>query len=558
MTDNTNTNKKKSFSFRPGAILYAVLFVYALLMTQLLRNAISAVFFWFMLLILPISIIIMIIGSAVIQVYVFTDKNSTEKNSPVNYEIRIINNSPIPIPFVEAVMTKPQDNGVRCKRQRLILSMAPFGGYSVKTDVAFRYRGLYEIGVSELYIHDPLRMFCIHKDISNYSNINVSPRTLDFDGDMERATSDTPSPASRVNDTRERAEVTNIREYRIGDQLKNVHWKLSSKAEELQVKDYSTNNDRHTYIFIDLAAPTPAPIPEENKKRRFRDIFKRKKRADKAKKSEAITVKEPETKVKINKKKRRLQARGVSSKDAETIEMIDALIFETTAKGKAKKEKEAREASRRQIAAAEKLADTVEAESGPVDKRTAAVSAWGGEILSEFEDEIAEYCADGVVEIAVSAIMNELQRGCKCTVAWYDGREDHKLTAVDIVDTADIYSVTEQFASAPVVSCDCRVSDLTRIIGESVNVTVKIVTANIDPISVNEYCAVPTMFGGAGTGCSTEILLFDPEEKYTSPTDRFEYTSSAYIQLRQWGIEMSEIKEHEGSDGRTHFYNFNE
>lgn len=557
MTDNTNTNKKKSFSFRPGAILYAVLFVYALIMTQLLRSTVSAVFFWFMLLILPISVIIMIIGKAVIQVYVFTDKNATEKNALVNYEIRIINTSPIPIPFVEAVMTKPQDNGVRCKRQRLILSMAPFSGYSVKTDVAFRYRGLYEIGVSELYIYDPLRMFCIRRDINNYSNINVSPRTLDFDGDMERATSDIPSPASRVNDTRERAEVTNIREYRIGDQLKNVHWKLSSKAEELQVKDYSTNNDRHTYIFIDLAAPTPAPMPEENKQHRFRDMFKRKKNTDKKKKRQTMAAEKPEKKVKINKKKRRLQAKGISSKDAETIEMIDALIFETTAKGKAKKEKEAREAELRQIAAAEKLADSVVSESDLVDERDAAVSAWGGKILPEFEDEIAEYCADGVVEIAVSAIMNELRRGCKCTVAWYDGRDEQKLTAVDVSDAADIYSVSQRFAAAPVVGCDCRVSDLTRIIGESVNVTVKIITANIDPISVNEYCAVPTMFGGAGTGCSTEVLLFDPEEKYTSPVDRFEYTSSAYIQLRQWGIEMSEIKEREGADGRTHLYTFN-
>lgn len=549
--------KTKKLSARPGLILYAVLFCYALIMTQLLRNPISAVFFWFLLLILPISFIIMLIGSAVIQVYVFSDKSATEKNSPVNYEIRIINASPLPIPFVEAIMTKPQDNGVRCKRQRLMLSMTPFGGYSVKTTVAFRYRGLYEIGVSELYIYDPLRMFCIHRDISNYSNVNVSPRTLDFDGEMERAVSDTPSPASRANDTRERAEVTNIREYRIGDQLKNVHWKLSSKAEELQVKDYTTNNDRHTYIFIDLAAPTPAPIPEEDKKRGAK---RRKKKTEKAKnrseiKAEAEAVKE----LRKSKKVRRLQAKGVSSKDAETIEMIDALIFETSAKGKAKKAKEEEKSAMKmkQIEAAEKLADTIELESEPVDERAAAISAWGGEILPEFEDEIAEYCADGVVEIAVAAIAGELRRGYRCTVAWYDGREDRQLTSQDITDTADVASVIERISASPVVPHENRVAALSDIISESVNVTVKIVTSNIDPISVSEYCAVPTKFGGAGTGCSTEVLLFDPEEKYASPTARFEYTSSAYIQLRQWGVEMTELKEREGSDGKAHLYNFN-
>ena len=155
MADYKKTKKEPPIKLQWGALLYFLVYCYALLMTQLLRNQISSVFFWFMIIAAPLSFIIMLIGRAAIQVYVMTDTNQTEKLAPVEYEIRVINGSPLPYPFVEAIMSKPRDDGVRCLHQRLMLALTPFGGYSVKNTVSFRYRGLYEIGVHELYICDP-------------------------------------------------------------------------------------------------------------------------------------------------------------------------------------------------------------------------------------------------------------------------------------------------------------------------------------------------------------------------------------------------------------------
>ena len=109
-------------------------------------------------------------------------------------------------------------------------------------------------------------------DINNFSNVTVYPRKLEFEKDTQSAVSDVPSPTVRVLDSRDKSEISNIREYRMGDSLKTIHWKLSSKSEEWQVKDYNTNNDRHTYIFVDLAAPTPAP---EVKKEEARKLLKK-------------------------------------------------------------------------------------------------------------------------------------------------------------------------------------------------------------------------------------------------------------------------------------------
>ena len=218
-----NEKRPKALTLQKGVVIYFILFLYALLMTQLLRNSISAVFFWFMLIAAPLSFAVMMIGKAAIQIFVMTDKNETEKLSPVKYEIRVINTSPLPYPFVEVIMSKPRDDGVRTLKENLILSLVPLGGYSVKRTVVFRYRGLYEIGVHEIYISDPLRLFRLRVDIDNFSNVTVYPRKLEFEKESESAVSDVPSPFVRTLDSRDKSEVSNIREYRMGDSLKSIH-----------------------------------------------------------------------------------------------------------------------------------------------------------------------------------------------------------------------------------------------------------------------------------------------------------------------------------------------
>ena len=177
--------------------------------------------------------------------------------------------------------------------------------------------------------------------------------------------------------------------------------------------------------------------------------------------------------------------------------------------------------------------------------------AWGGAVLPEFEDEIGEYCADGVVEIAVSAMTSELRRQNKCTVVWFDSRSESGMFAVSLSDMSELDDTYARFACAAVVPEDKHITDLTGIIGEAVNVTVRIVTANIDPEAVARYCAVPSMFGGAGTGCVTEVMLFNPHHKYVEPSERLEYAEGVRLQLRHNGISLSDIKEISRSDGRS-------
>lgn len=583
---------RRKISFSWGAPIYVFLFLYALIMTQLLRSTISAVFFWFIVIVLPLSFLLMIITKALIQVYVFADKNQTEKYSPVEYEIRVINQSPIPCPFVEALISQPSTDAVKTLEERLFLSLIPFGGYSVKRTVSFKFRGLYEIGVKELYVTDILHIFRIRADIDNYSNVTVAARRLPLHGASERAVSDLPSPVSRVIDTRDMSEVANIRDYRIGDPLRSIHWKLSAKSEEMLVRDYSTNNDRHTYIFVDMSEPTTPPelTKEAEKKHSFVSIKDRDLKGALARTTRGgaavakVTLsekfsfisewRERRAERKRTKKYNKRRAKGVSRRDIDTIDAIDELIRATSSDAKKKEIRDEKEKRRLEIkdradAVIEKARDEKELEGDVLEKLRGIIGddtrgqkekrdddilrRWGGAVLPEYRDSYVEMVSDNVAEIAISAILRELRAGNRCTVVRYLSDNDADVSYEELCDMQDFENIYTKFASAPSVSDSCRVSSLTDIIGEAQNVTVRIVTGNIDPKAISEYCTVPAKFGGAGTGCVTEILLTNPYDKYTSPKERLEYVEEAKLRLKQFGITVTEVVESVANDGSAIF-----
>ena len=260
-----NVKKRPLVRFRRSAILYALLLVFALIFTQALRATASAVLFWFLVLLPILSLIYVLVGKALIRIYVSSDITKVEKLQPMNYELRIINASPFAYPFIEAVVSVPQPDGVRCTEQSLTMSLPPMGSYIVNHETSFRYRGNYEIGVRCLYISDFLGLFSIRLDVDIYQNVMVFPRKLGMDMKMATSATDIPNDAAKLVFSTEKAEISNIREYVPGDSLKSIHWKLSSKAVDgsLMVKDFNTNTSQSVYMLCDFSRAIPPEVFED-------------------------------------------------------------------------------------------------------------------------------------------------------------------------------------------------------------------------------------------------------------------------------------------------------
>lgn len=546
--------------FGKGAIFYAGLLLFALVFTQALRSPASALLFWFLILYPILALLFVLLGKPGIQVYMDDEITRAEKMSPVTYEIRIVNALPLCYPFLEAVLWLPRADGVRCARQNVRLSLIPFGSYSLRRETVFRYRGTYRIGTQCLYVSDFLQLFTVRCDVDIYNDVLVYPRRLTMERVTKTSATDIPNDNATVVFSTEKAEIGNIREYIPGDTLKSIHWKLSSKLQEnLMVKEFNTNTSRNVYVLVDFSAPIPPETfedPEEIKKRE-----KEQKKAEKAAKRKKRHVRlrknlrgEAMEQVKTVRRKKRMR-RGMSDIGAADASAIDDWIAETAepgffAKLKARfarrASKPAEEAENAAAEATEEAEAVPETRAHTISAEDAASLAIGGKIRADALSDMEEYCADGVVEIALAVIQNELRQGNTVTMVWNDIRVEEGVCTAQLTCPEDLTEVFDRFATTPPCDATRSIRELFSMIREPMNITLRICTSHLDPLSLGEYCMIPSLYGGAGNSCVAEICLFSPEERYEKPSLRREYVEMSRITLAKEGVDLIELTVHDG------------
>jgi uncharacterized protein (DUF58 family) len=560
-----NYIKRPLVRFHKAAIFYALLLVFSLIFTQALRATASSVLFWFLVLVPLLSLIYVLVGKALVRIYVSSTSTKVDKLTPLEYELRIVNASPFAYPFIEAVVSIPENDGVRCTEQSVNMSLAPLAAYSVKREASFKYRGTYDIGVRCLYISDFLGLFSIRLDAYIYEKIMVFPRKLDMEIKMQTSASDIPNDSAKVVFSTEKSEIGNIREYIPGDSQKNIHWKLSSKSSNgtLMVKEFNTNTSRSVYMLCDFSRSIPGEVFEDEDVR----IAREKAAAEAARKPKEKHVKLKKAKQdkkaleaeRAAKKAQAMAKRGASANRIGDAALVDELIntaaeSKKPTKVKDKSEKKSFFASKKKKNDIEEIQLTDEQAAANEKKRRddeiRNELSIGGTIIPEFVNDIDEYCADGVVEMSIGAVLNELRNGNNVTLIWVDKRQTGGIAAVELTCPEDFDVIYPVFATTAPCSEKDNVTTLLPLVTESLNVTIRICTSNIDPLSLNRYSAIPGLFGGAGTGCVAEVLLFNPEERYTDVKIRREYIGMCKNRLAQDGVDLTELETVKDENGR--------
>lgn len=509
-------------------VFFMFLIVFGLVFTQALRSSASAVLFLFLLILPILTLLYVIIGRAAVKVYVEVDNTRVEKDTDVSYEIKIINDSFLPFPFVEAHISVPEDNGVRCVEQRMMIPLVPFGCRIVKHSVKFHYRGQYEIGVLDMRIKDPLGLFSANLGQSVCHTIIVFPRMLEISSPHENSTTELPTDLTRRAISTERSEQANIRNYVGGDSLKDIHWKLSSKMEDLLVRDYNTNNTRQTYIIADLNAPKTeleAKVSEEKPEKK-----KKVKKSKKDRKKERAAAKQQRKQKKLKKPKTNKVRAEVDKK--YVIESVNGKELS---------------AKRRQLG--EEIARAVREAEQPQESTGRRIP----ELRPEIVDQIGEQNCDRVIELSIAAALRELRSGGTVTLIYNDTRTSSGISSNHYPDTMAFASEILTFACAPVDFKGQTIHRMASAIDETQNLTVRIVTANLSPSDVSDYIALSASLGGGGSDTSVELYLADTPEAYTNPVDRAVYTAAMREELGAAAVKVSLFEESVMPDGTIAF-----
>lgn len=126
--------------------------------------------------------------------------------------------------------------------------------------------GNYEISIDSFFITDMLGFLKIRKKNNQHYDVGVLPETNLIPLEVSKRTRDYIADADDYS-TREAgddpSEIYQIREYRDGDSLHNIHWKLSAKEDNLMVKEKGKSLGASVLIKLNLES-------SEESKRLFR------------------------------------------------------------------------------------------------------------------------------------------------------------------------------------------------------------------------------------------------------------------------------------------------
>lgn len=170
-----------------------------------------------------------------------TTSKSIHKDTPINIEVTVKNKSYIPISNV--VMIFEYFNSLDAKPHKMTITIpsTPKGINTISFDINSKYCGIVNVKLFQTKVYDNLKLFCMRKRHQQECSILVMPRVHDIPIVVENVSSEVleSNVFSKTKSGDDCSEVFDVRQYQEGDKLNRVHWKLSSKNEDIYVKEYS-------------------------------------------------------------------------------------------------------------------------------------------------------------------------------------------------------------------------------------------------------------------------------------------------------------------------------
>ncbi len=215
----------------------------------------AAMFLFYIMFIDSMSLLTLIIAAVfpVIQLIILSciarnitaalniEKKTINKNTESRIIVKIKNHSVLPVSC--AVATLQITNTLTGESQSLttMLPVPSDNEQSIKFSVSYAHCGRVAVTLKSIKIYDYIKLFSktITYGISQETVVIPSLASINPDVQTSLSTTNDCSEFSKVKPGDDSSEIFNIREYAYGDKINRIHWNLTTKLDELMVKEYS-------------------------------------------------------------------------------------------------------------------------------------------------------------------------------------------------------------------------------------------------------------------------------------------------------------------------------
>lgn len=231
-------------------IAYAALFVSSLAFTQIYAGHLSSVVFITVLVLPFVSLIMVIIQRFALKLTFDCSEVCVERGNQLKMQLVAKNRFIFPCStlFVTASMPDIADR----REARLIFSLGILEKKQLNFIYPSNFRGQYEITVNKAYIFDILKLFKLRKTFNFKKNVLVVPKVYRAAGSSDiSAAADEETVVQTADYTG--GERSFVRKYNDTDDVRKIHWKLSSKQEDYMVWQEVKNRLIDSVVFCDLS-----------------------------------------------------------------------------------------------------------------------------------------------------------------------------------------------------------------------------------------------------------------------------------------------------------------
>lgn len=146
------------------------------------------------------------------------------------------------------------NNSVKPIKKYFDLHYDENGQYSIVFADMTKHYGVVGISIDKIKIYDYMKLFAFKIPFKYENEVYIFPQSSSSAMDLGGLKTDDDEGvgdmiASSFDKSRE--NVIDLREYRQGDHIKSIHWKLSARMDELMVKEYDELISAKILLFID-------------------------------------------------------------------------------------------------------------------------------------------------------------------------------------------------------------------------------------------------------------------------------------------------------------------
>ena len=207
-----------------------------------------------------ISYIMIKKGHEKLEFHVDSDMKNIGKDIESQVYFSVKNDSYIPIENVHLKVKILNSFYGNEEEYEIIMSAIPKKTRKTQLSVSGIYCGNISVKIEKVIFYDLFGMIKIERELDESCEIHILPSKIyKFDeiGLSESGSSSEDEIQSKKGD--DPSQISEIRNYIPGDKLKNIHWKLSAKSDELQVKEFSMPYSEEVLLLVETYVEKDAP-----------------------------------------------------------------------------------------------------------------------------------------------------------------------------------------------------------------------------------------------------------------------------------------------------------